>query len=572
MLFAQQPKQPKEMKSGFRYSLLLGAILINTLLAVYGIRSTIPSPEKTDLVVSPSDIDKLGSLMVTARTEALDYGLTAVITGERLEEEDRLELEERKLEFIRRYLISSYRLDESKTLSAISRMQPAKLEFNPHFFIYGGAYIYSVAATLQVGAMTGWVKTGDLEFYLQHPDRPARLYITGRILSVFASVLFTLFTYLAIRDLFSRDVALVSSWLICVTPIVILHANYMKPHMWSAMWTTITLYFAVKILRDKARPSTMVYVLAGCSAGLAAGSVYKDGLALWWIIVAIWLGQTRNTTRLKHTGLVIISAFGAFLITNPYWLFSLDRVLGEISLHVDDYVTGESVFALFSDYIESLYEAVTPPTLLLFVTGSAFCLWRGKLQDHFLLVCAAPLFVFNLFNGGSVHPHYVLPLLPLFAACAARMLVSISRWKVSWGVLGFALVWGLTISLFHSARLVGEDRYRIEAGRWINENVRRSEVIAVDRITGSHFAALPPFRVLEYEIVELDRSDLQGNEQDLDISYYITALSITELAPGSWEIVREFPLNAERTSSVQEFFKPKPGINVYRPVFVEAVD
>ena len=63
---------------------------------------------------------------------------------------------------------NGYHPDEPGILYAISNMDPAKLDFNPNWFVYPTFYIYLVALSLGVSALIGVVSLSpELSFYLQ---------------------------------------------------------------------------------------------------------------------------------------------------------------------------------------------------------------------------------------------------------------------------------------------------------------------------------------------------------------------------------------------------------------------
>src|SRR6476661_8730294 len=54
-------------------------------------------------------------------------------------------------EIVRRYRLFSYQPDEMITFMALRSMQPAKFDFDPHLYQYGGLWIYPIALCLKVG-------------------------------------------------------------------------------------------------------------------------------------------------------------------------------------------------------------------------------------------------------------------------------------------------------------------------------------------------------------------------------------------------------------------------------------
>ncbi|MCM8765077.1 MAG: hypothetical protein NC830_06950, partial [Candidatus Omnitrophica bacterium] len=72
---------------------------------------------------------------------------------------------------MRSYLLRSYGADEQAVIASLSKMNPSKLDFNPHFFEYGGTYLYPLASFLKLCALFGLVKLEkDMRLYFFQPE------------------------------------------------------------------------------------------------------------------------------------------------------------------------------------------------------------------------------------------------------------------------------------------------------------------------------------------------------------------------------------------------------------------
>ena len=76
-------------------------------------------------------------------------------------------------------------------------MNPARLNFNPHLFHYGGCFIYTVGAALKIASFFNWVHlTPDLSYYFTHPEAMAKIYLAGRLVVVCSVLLSAFLLYL----------------------------------------------------------------------------------------------------------------------------------------------------------------------------------------------------------------------------------------------------------------------------------------------------------------------------------------------------------------------------------------
>src|SRR5688500_827163 len=77
---------------------------------------------------------------------------------------------EERLVAFRSFIVGSAAADEQKPFSALSRMKPSRLDFDPRIYIYGGTYLYPLGAILFGLQGSGLLHvTGDFVYYLEHP-------------------------------------------------------------------------------------------------------------------------------------------------------------------------------------------------------------------------------------------------------------------------------------------------------------------------------------------------------------------------------------------------------------------
>jgi hypothetical protein len=235
-----------------------------------------------------------------------------------------------KLIFLRAYILGGSAVDERKPYSALSRMRPRHLDFDPRIYIYGGTYLYPLGGILFGERMTGLLTTrSDLDYYLDHPRDIRRMYLAGRWLNLlaFLGVLWLLGNLgNKIGGRVCGGGAMVL-WL-CST-IALNHAIVSKPHVYAAFWGLLSFYF----LYDDSLPANgsstrrnRKLVLSAAALGCAAGASLPAGLLALPFCLAIidWADLRSSAKRIVLSG--IVAAF-VLLITNPYILISADKFL-----------------------------------------------------------------------------------------------------------------------------------------------------------------------------------------------------------------------------------------------------
>jgi len=174
-------------------------ILLAASLGFWGLRWGLPARARLDRVLEPGADgpalhellasswakmhERLGpNLMNNPESYATFSGVERVKPGWRVPPDI-------MLNSLRSFYVRSAYEDEQSALLALSRMRPRQLNFNPHLFTYGGAYLYPLAAWEAAGAVAGAVKLqASLMPYLADPAKMAGLYYWGRCLSAFAFI------------------------------------------------------------------------------------------------------------------------------------------------------------------------------------------------------------------------------------------------------------------------------------------------------------------------------------------------------------------------------------------------
>jgi dolichol-phosphate mannosyltransferase len=207
--------------------------------------------------------------------------------------------------------------DEKKSFIILGRMRPWRLEFEPLYAVYGGAFIYPLGAFLAFAHAVHLARlTPDLAYYLAHPADMARLYLLGRIYALLFHLGTLFLLYELGRILSGRRAGAAAGLFWALAPVAVVNAHILKPHPVSAFWYVASAYCAVRAVEEG---RWLDYLLCGVGAGLAAGGNITVGYVLGLPVLARLFrreGSWRAPIGAAAAGL------GVLVLANPYPIFS----------------------------------------------------------------------------------------------------------------------------------------------------------------------------------------------------------------------------------------------------------
>jgi hypothetical protein len=555
-------------------------LLVSLPLNLYGIEWGLPSQERISLVF-PVHREN-GALFKLLKGESrksptetpfspTQYGMSG---HKGLEfPPDRFPQSEPMQALLRSYLLATSQEREYSVVAAVSRMEVRQVNFNPHFFQYGGCFIYTVGLTLKVASLFGWVNlTPDLSYYFTHPEAMAKIYLAGRLVVVLSVMASAFLLYLLGKMMYGRETGLFASLLFVISPGVVASTHIMKPHLFGVCFVLLFLIFTLKIKESGARSS---YILAGLFLGLAAGSAVYLAIFFIHLLTCHLLRFSGRGIReyfrsLRDSSflLALCSVLFAFLITNPYYLLSWKEVLYERSYDLKLFSFALSSENL-SNFAFSFFYTVhgIPLTLLVFV-GLFYALARGR---EYWFLPLLPIFYFLIASaviGKGTPPnfHFALALIPfsaLLAGLAAYRLWSLrKRWIhfILIGVMAFTLSHALLYS-FNFQQDTSSGSTFIRSGEWINQNIPRGSSIGLLHLFTP--ATTPPFDFRRYRITVYTPRDLSSGKRYLS-QYFISDSRIDDFLVPHYQLIESFrPVIPISTMRFKDHFA---GAN--RPVFV----
>lgn len=477
------------------------ALLAGGVLWGAGLGWNLPGEERAALVLpkaerTPERVAELLAARQAARGEFINREASA---AKRAEGGGETEIERRaKLRWmdahetarvIGHYLILSGHGDEHRTLIALSNMRPKRLDFNPHSFLYGGPYVYSVAAFQAVAGALGYVPlSGGLARGYADPGGMGRIFRVGRLHQWACTLLLCLAVFFTVRALYDERTAALALALAATAPAVVHHAHAMKPHQLMAAFWVLSLWASWR-LANAARPGWKDYLWPALLAGFSTGTNILGQTAFFtYVIAAFWRKGPQTDVKDPKPWGAAAAGVAAFFIVNPYVLVSWTEFRYEVLVS-----TGKQFWflvdpvALLNGWWVLLGSGLGVP-MLLAASGAPLVLWRkGSDADRFLIFALAVGFVWTttmMGRGPADVPQqsrYLFPQIALAGALAVRALARLpGEWSrgAFWGLL----VWNLATGLTYAATFMMEARPATSnvaaASRWIAANVPEDQPIA----------------------------------------------------------------------------------------------
>ncbi len=232
------------------------------------------------------------------------------------------ETDVQRAEIIQRYRLFSFQPDEMITFSALSGMNPSRLQLDPKLYQYGGMWIYPVGALLKLASKMGIVTlTADRAFYLDHPEQFGRFYSVARLYTV-AWALLGVWAVFWIARRVSGSLIAATGAALCyiVMPVVINMSHEAKPHLPGAALVLCAIIAATKFVEAGA---TRWWVITSLLCGAATGMVLSAFVSIVILPLMVFLRRDSwpRRGRMVLLGMCIVAV--TYSATNPYVLINL---------------------------------------------------------------------------------------------------------------------------------------------------------------------------------------------------------------------------------------------------------
>lgn len=503
------------------------ALFISLFLNTYGIWGGIPTKERTNLVFSEAQIKGLSKIMKETREELYQrtkYFGSPLIGYKNCIYKIILDGTEYKfskfsLAGSRSFLIRSCYPDEHQVLVVLGRMNPERLDFNPHYFLYGGIYIYLIGACIKIASLLKlFPLTGDITYYFLHPDVMGKFFVIGRCVGALVGVLAIYIIYLIGTLLYDKKTGLLAAIFLSIMPASVIYAHYLKPHVFNLPWFLLAFYYSCKILHEEKISN---YLLGGFFAGISCGILLSFGTI--FILILLAHSIKRISCNKKHPiflcekGIIFsfLLAIIGFIVVNPYLLVSLKEAIAEYR-----FLSGFFPFNLsFKNII--LYATVTLPAALgwplfcVILIGILYALFKKEKEGILLILFTFPLCFYLI--SITTFIHYGIWILPFFIILSSRLLgIGLKGGKIrryiTKSIILFVFLYTFSYSFAYDRIFKGRD-IKTEAGKWIAENIEEGSSVGFYRPLTPY--AHPPINILKYNV-----SWIKGNNKISSLPQY----------------------------------------------------
>ena len=405
-----------------------------------------------------------------------------------------------------------YNPDEWTPMQALQRMEPRRLDFNPHYFDNPTLFYYMIGGTAFAAGRAGWVRVdGDERFYFDHPEHLWRILALGRGLAVVFGVATVWLTYRLAGALgLGRGASALASVLLAVHPSHVIHSHFMTVNTAVTFWTTAAMILVVRWLR---RGDAGAAAAAGAVAGLALSTKYTAALLLPLLVAA---GVARGVALARgeggrgaaparaaaETAAALAAAAVAFAAGSPYVVLAFAEFRGQLAPFLHDMQSGGGApwARAIADMARrglSVHAAASTPALAIAALGGAIVVARrGGTAARLVLAWLAVFVVAALRIPHLASDSRFLPAFPMIAVLGAAAVAALAERRPRLGLAtGAALVAGtLGWTLLLLARFVGPLPQQ-EASRWAREHVGAGERVL---LTGTAVYWGPDLPVREY--------------------------------------------------------------------------
>ena len=356
--------------------------------------------------------------------------------------------------------------------------------------------------------------------------------LVGRALASLFDLGTVALTFALGRRVYGERVGLLAAAFVALMVSHVQQAHFYTADVPLAFFVLGTLLFAVRLAEGGRLHQAL---LAGAWAGLAVGTKFSATLLVLPLGAALmvspapalpgrcWAGQCRASrcwARWKRGLACGGAALAAFALTNPFALLAfptfwrnvaeqgaIARGLLDVPYTRQFHATWPYLYPL----VQQLRWGMGWPLGLVACIGLAWAVWRAvreppRRAEWVLLAWTVPCFAF----AGALYakfPRYLLPLAPLLALYAARLLADLLHRQrraassliysfLIYSSLIYSLLWCLAFaSLYHS------QHPWLAASEWFYDHARRGAIVAVEQ--WDHPLPLDTAAIYDYDVREL---------------------------------------------------------------------
>ncbi len=479
---------------------------------------------------------------------ALDRQAVIDLGGDRSETLDRSML---------RFKLYSIEADEIAVIIALARIRPSQLQFDPHLYQYGGAFLYPLGVYYAALSKLGVLFIGSFEQMLANPQAIDSVWIAGRFFVLLATAAAGVLLYLTLAEFAPPLVAEAGLAIFLFSPATIMLSQVIKPHWYALIFTNLVLLIMARTIIRRRLTGAGETVLA-IAVGLAVGSV--PTLALFaimaWgaLLFLFWRGDIRVGVLFRVPAI----ALAACIITNPYYILDWQAVAAERIGQAGWFEPGfsartllaflrNSVLSGFGVVLSLIFAAVLIQRYMRPASAGARLFGLGILIA--MIVMAVITAKQDTWHSTFRYIPFVLPAMITFLAIPPL------RYRTTIFVLvaAGAIVQSIPLKLAYFDENSDIHSTRLASAAWIDAHVPPNAAICVSAPDLAPYS-VPPFRFDRHKINPPDckwRVKVEGNIEEAPVGE-------------NWAIVQRFRPRLSPSAFPLVWEHINPQITVYR--------
>jgi hypothetical protein len=357
--------------------------------------------------------------------------------------------------------------------------------FEPEAFNYPALFILAVAAVLRLAPYFERLLHKVMPFHfpavLDGLSWTVKNYMAARLLSAAAGIASVWVLFRIAQRLFDRAAAVAAASLLALAFLHVRDSHYGVTDVAMSFMVLLALACAVRLSQSGTWKDL---ILAGITAGLAAGTKYNGGLVGLPVVFAIFIAPARKPFRLRFGEAAIAGTLmvTTFLATSPYTLIDFDRFWADFKSDAAHLSGGHGILlgrGWLYHVTTTLHYGIGIPMLVAGIAGMLLLIYRDVRKG--VLVALFPVTYYTLLGSGlTVFSRHMIPVVPFlcltggyFAAETAAWVAARLRrpdWRTALTAAVVALiVWPSARSAVMFDRLLSRDDSRLIARRWIEE-------------------------------------------------------------------------------------------------------
>jgi len=308
-----------------------------------------------------------------------------------------------------------------------------------------------------------------------------------RLLPVIFGILAIPSTYILSRQFFAKNVSILSSFFIAISPYLILYDRELRMYSLLTLLTVISSYFFFRAVENNKGRYWIGYALFTV---LNTYTHYHAFLVIMFqgVYILLWFKEYRNSIKPLFISLFItVLCFSFWVPSFLYHLRNFSALGGETTRIPISF--GALVKPLYLFFSISIGQTVLPwkyliviPALILFpimfVLGLKNLLGEKKILYFFLSAIFCPIILGILFS--DLVPRYFVFIAPFFYIIISKGIFSFPIKKVQFAIIGIiVLLWCYPIYNYYNNKefhnMATIDPWR-EVGKYLKENVKKNDL------------------------------------------------------------------------------------------------